>query len=70
MSQQVKPMLNINRALRSDRLMKALTGITVAEFERLLPGFTAGLKKTQTKAKKERKRAVGGGRQHSLKTPT
>lgn len=70
MSQQVKPMLNINRALRSDRLMKALTGMTVAEFERLLPGFTAGLKKTQTKAKKERKRAVGGGRQHSLKTPT
>jgi hypothetical protein len=62
-------MLNINRALRSDRLMKALTGMTIAEFERLLPDFTAGLKKAQAKAKKERKRAVGGGRRHTLKTP-
>ena len=62
-------MLNIKRALRSDRLMKALTGMTIAEFERLLPDFTAGLKKTQAKAKKERERAVGGGRRHTLKTP-
>ena len=52
-------MLNIKRALRSDRLMKALTGMTIAEFERLLPTFTAGLKKAQVKAKKERKRAIG-----------
>lgn len=63
-------MLNINRALRSDRLMKALTGMSVAEFERLLPIFTAALKKAQGKGKKERKRAIGGGRQHTLKTPT
>jgi hypothetical protein len=61
-------MLNIKRALRSDRLMKALTGMTVAEFERLLPIFSAGLKKAQTKVKKERKRAIGGGRQHTLET--
>jgi hypothetical protein len=63
-------MLNIKRALRSDRLMKALTGMTIAEFERLLPIFTVGLKKAQVKAKKERKRAIGGGRRHTLKTPT
>ena len=63
-------MLNIQCALHSDRLMKALTGMTVAEFECLLPLFTASLKKTQMKAKKERKRAVGGGRQHSLKSPS
>jgi len=63
-------MLNIKRALRSDRLMKALTGMTIAEFERLLPTFTVGLKKAQVKAKKERKRAIGGGRRHTLKTPT
>lgn len=61
-------MLNIKRALRSDRLMKALIGMPKAEFERLLPDFTAGLKKAQTKAKKERKRAVGGGRKHTLRT--
>jgi len=63
-------MLNINRALHSDRLMKALTGMTVAEFERLLPIFTAALKKAQVKGKKERKRAIGGGRRHTLKSPT
>jgi hypothetical protein len=61
-------MLNIKRALRSDRLMKALTGLTIAEFERLLPDFTAGLNKSRAKAKKQRKRAVGGGRNHTLKT--
>ena len=48
-------MLNIKRALRSDRLMKALTGMTVAQFERLLLTFIAGLKQAQAKAKKERK---------------
>ena len=67
---QEKQMLNIKRALRSDRLMKALTGQTMAEFKRLLPNFSAGLKKTQAKARKERKRAMGGGRRHTLETPT
>lgn len=63
-------MLNIKRAQSSDRLMKALTGLTIAEFERLLLEFSAGLKKAHAKAKKERERAVGGGRRHTLKTPT
>jgi hypothetical protein len=63
-------MLNIKRAFRSDRLLKALTGMTVAEFERLLPTFTAGLQKVQTQAKKKRQRAIGGGRKHTLQTPT
>jgi len=62
-------MLNLNRALRSDRLLKALTGMTVTEFERLLPSFSAGLKQTQTKANQERQRAIGGGRRHTLRTP-
>jgi DDE superfamily endonuclease/Helix-turn-helix of DDE superfamily endonuclease len=62
-------MLNIKRALGSDRLMKALTGMSVAEFERLLPSFSSGLNKSQAKTKKDRKRAVGGGRQHTLKGP-
>ena len=50
-------MLKIKRALRSDRVMKALTGQTKAEFERLLPKFSASLKKTQAEARKERERA-------------
>ena len=45
-------MLKIKRALRSDRVMKALTGQTKAEFERLLPKFSASLKKTQAEARK------------------
>ena len=63
-------MLNIKRAQRSERLMKALTGLTIDEFERLLPDFSAGLKKAQAKVKKERERAEGGGRRHTLKTST
>ena len=59
-------MLNIKRALRSNRLMKALTGLSVTEFEGLLPSFKAGLNKSPMKAKKERKRAIGGGRRHTL----
>ena len=62
-------MLKIKRALRSDRMMKALTGQTMAEFERMLPNFNAGLKKRQAKASKERERAVGGGHRHTLETP-
>lgn len=63
-------MLNIKRALRTNRLMKALTGMTIAEFERLLPTFTAGLQKVQSQAKKKRQRAIGGGGKHTLQTPT
>jgi len=66
---QEKQMLKIKRALRSDRVMKALTGQTMAEFERMLSNFSAGLKKRQAKARKERERAVGGGRRHTLETP-
>ena len=49
--------------------MKALVGQTKAEFERLLPKFSASLKKTQAEARKERERAVGGGRRHTFETP-
>ena len=59
-------MLNIKRALGSNRLLKALTGVSVTEFEGLLASFKAGLNKSHTKPKKERKRAVGGGRRHTL----
>jgi len=38
-------MLNIKRAVRSDRMMKVLSGMTVTEFERLLLAFTTGLRK-------------------------
>ena len=60
-------MLNVKRALRSDRLMKALTGMTIAEFNTLLPTFNDALKKSRAAQKPDRKRAVGGGRKHTLR---
>ena len=60
-------MLNVKRALRSDRLMKALTGMTIAEFNTLLPTFSDALKKSRAAQKPDRKRAVGGGRKHTLR---
>ena len=65
---KVKQMLNINRALRSNRLLKALTGMSIAEFNALLPTFGDALAKTRREQKPDRQRAVGGGRKHSLPT--
>jgi hypothetical protein len=48
--------------------MKALTGMTIAEFEGLVITFSAVLKKYQATRKRKRQRAVGGGRKHTLKT--
>jgi len=59
-------MLNVNRALKSDRLLKALTGMNVAEFNALLPTFSEALAKTKREQKPNRKRALGGGRKHTL----
>jgi len=59
-------MIDISRTLESERLMKAVTGLTVPEFEGILPVFEDVLK--QESLKKERKRAPGGGAGHTLKT--
>ena len=47
--------------------MKALTGVTIEEFKSLLATFKASLHKNKTSHKEKRKRAVGGGRKHTLK---
>jgi len=58
-------MINIDKALNNDRLMKALSGLNVMEFNQLLPTFE---KLLYVKAKnKERQREVGGGRKGELK---
>lgn len=62
-------MINVTRALRSDRLLKALTGLSVAEFKALLPAFSDALAKTTRTKKADRQRAVGGGRKHTLADP-
>ena len=61
-------MLNVSRALQSDRLLKALTGMNMTEFNALLPTFSDALAKTKREQKPDRKRAVGGGRKHTLPT--
>lgn len=61
-------MININRALQSDRLLKALTGMSMAEFTSLLPTFSDALAQTKREQKPNRKRAEGGGRKHTLPT--
>jgi len=48
--------------------MKALTGLTVLEFESLVITFSQVFQKYQATRHKKRQRAVGGGRKHTLKT--
>jgi hypothetical protein len=46
--------------------MKALTGMTISEFEGLVITFSLVLLKYQATRKPKRQRAVGGGRHHTL----
>jgi len=57
-------MLNIERALNNDRLLRSLTGLNRKAFDTLLVDFDAAYQKTLWD--KPRKRAVGGGRKAQL----
>ena len=59
-------MLNIEQALKQDRLLRALTGINRKAFEVLLSTFIEVYE--QSRSKKPRQRAIGGGRKAHLKT--
>lgn len=59
-------MLNIERAINNDRLLRSLTGMNRKAFESLLVDFDTAYQKTQWE--KPRQRAVGGGRKARLKT--
>ena len=59
-------MLNIERALKDERLLRALTGMNCQSFEKLLVAFSSTYQQAQQQ--KKRIRAVGGGRKASLKT--
>jgi hypothetical protein len=59
-------MLNIEQAVKQDRLLRALTGLNLQAFDALLLTFTQIYE--QTRPEKPRKRAVGGGRKARLKT--
>jgi len=61
-------MLNLERILQSDRLMRAMTGLNPKAFEELLPSFTEAYQQSQVKPTVKRKRAPGGGRKATLRT--
>ncbi|MGD1714048.1 hypothetical protein [Dapis sp. BLCC M172] len=60
-------MLNVERALKQDRLLRALTGLNRKAFESLLKSFHQIYQ--HTLLEKPRQRSVGGGRKARLRTP-
>jgi DDE superfamily endonuclease/Helix-turn-helix of DDE superfamily endonuclease len=61
-------MLDLERILTQDRLMRSLTGLNRKAFEALLPSFTAAYQESRVKPGIVRQRALGGGRKAMLKT--
>ncbi|HEY9651384.1 MAG TPA: transposase family protein [Coleofasciculaceae cyanobacterium] len=60
-------MLNIERALKQDRLLRAMTGLNRKAFDALLPTFSTVYE--QTLLQQPRQRAIGGGRKARLSNP-
>jgi hypothetical protein len=60
-------MLNIKRALKQDRLLRALTGLNLQAFETLLPAFTLIYEEEQA-LRPRHQRDIGGGRKAKLLT--
>lgn len=61
-------MLDLDRILNQDRLMRAMTGLNRKAFEALLPSFTAAYQQSLVKPGTVRQRAPGGGRKATLWT--
>jgi hypothetical protein len=62
-------MINIERALRSNRLMLALTGVTPQEFENLIPAFSQSwIEEKRKQHRKAKERKIGAGRKGFLKS--
>jgi hypothetical protein len=61
-------MLNLERILNQDRLLRATTGLNRPAFEALLPSFTQAYEQSLFNPLAKRQRAPGGGRKATLKT--
>ena len=61
-------MLNIHRALKNDRLLRALTGLNRKAFNALCEIFGAAYQEWVESDPKPRKRARGGGRKARLQS--
>lgn len=59
-------MLNLERALNEDRLLRALTGLNRKAFDALLASFEQAYEASRIAAKPVRQRARGGGRKARL----
>jgi hypothetical protein len=59
-------MINLERALNQDRLLRALTGLNRQAFDALLPSFEQVYRASRMAAKPQRQRAMGGGRKARL----
>jgi hypothetical protein len=59
-------MLNLERILNQDRLLRAMTGLNRKAFDELLPSFAEAYWSSQFQPERERKRAIGGGRKATL----
>lgn len=60
--------MQINAALHTDRMCKALTGLSVQEFKELVPNFSRNYLEFEAKRKKKRIRKLGGGRGSYIET--
>ena len=59
-------MINLERALNQDGLLRALTGLNRQAFDALLPSFEQVYRASRMAAKPQRQRAMGGGRKARL----
>jgi len=62
-------MIDINRAMKSNRILKSLTGLNIQKFQEILPYFDQILietSKEKIQKDKKRVRAEGGGAKHTL----
>jgi len=63
-------MINISRAMKSNRVLKSLTGLNIEKFQELVTYFEILLSEESAKKSKNKKRqrAIGGGSKHTLQT--
>jgi Helix-turn-helix of DDE superfamily endonuclease len=61
-------MLNLERILKQDRLIRAMTGLNRKAFEARLPSFTEAYERSLVNGPQGRQRAPGGGRKATLST--
>jgi hypothetical protein len=60
--------MNFSRISKDTRLMKAMTGLSRAEFEALIPVFSESLQEQYRLRRPNRQRKMGGGQKGTLKT--